>query len=89
MDIKLVAEKIKNAGGTLYYVGGYVRDKLMGNISKDIDFCVTGITPEVFLTLFPNAFLKGSFFPVFQLDNCEFAFARKEEKIDIGHNGFS
>ena len=68
MEINLIAEKIKEQGGTLYYVGGYVRDKLMNKKAKDIDFCITGITPEIFTNLFPAAFLKGSFFPVFQLE---------------------
>jgi len=88
MDIKLIAEKINENGGRLYYVGGYVRDKLMGKKAKDIDFCITGLTPEIFSNLFPNAFLKGAFFPVFQLENYELAFARKETKIGIGHKGF-
>jgi len=88
LDIKEIAIKIKNSGGNLYYVGGYVRDKLMSNPEKDIDFCITGITPETFLSLFPDAFLKGAFFPVFQFNNYEFAFARKEIKTSTGHNGF-
>lgn len=89
MDIKSIAKTIQSAGGTLYYVGGYVRDKLMGSQPKDIDLCVVGVTKETFESLFPNAFLKGSFFPVWQIDNCEFALARKEEKTSYGHNGFS
>ena len=89
MNIKLIAEKIKEHGGRLYYVGGYVRDKLMGKNAKDIDFCITGITPEIFSNLFPQAFSKGAFFPVFQIENYEFAFARKETKTEIGHKGFS
>jgi len=84
-----IAEHISNAGGTLYYVGGYVRDKFMNQEPKDIDFCVTGLTVETFQTLFPKAFLKGSFFPVFQLNGHDFAFARKETKTALGHNGFS
>lgn len=89
MDIKLAAKKIKENGGRLYYVGGYVRDKLMGKTSKDIDFCVTGISQETFLSLFPNAFIKGAFFPVYQIETYEFAFARKELKTNVGHKGFS
>ena len=89
MEIKEIAEIIKENGGRLYYVGGYVRDKIMGNPSKDIDFCVVGISKEQFHNIFPKAFLKGNFFPVFQLYDYEFAFARKEKKTDLGHNGFS
>ncbi len=89
MEIKKIAKIINKNGGRLYYVGGYVRDKIMNNPSKDIDFCVVGISKEQFLNLFPEAFLKGNFFPVFQLYDYEFAFARKEVKTDLGHNGFS
>ena len=39
--------------------------------------------------LFPNAFKRGSFFPVFDLDGYEIALARKEEKIGSGHQGFN
>jgi len=84
-----IAKKIANAGGTLYYVGGYVRDKFMHKEPKDIDFCVTGLSVETFSNLFPKAFLKGSFFPVFQLNGHDFAFARKETKTSPGHSGFS
>ena len=84
-----IAQHIANAGGTLYYVGGYVRDKIMNKQPKDIDFCITGLSVETFQNLFPKAFLKGSFFPVFQLNGNDFAFARKETKNSVGHKGFS
>ena len=32
-----IATKIKEIGGTVYYVGGYVRDKQLGLPNKDID----------------------------------------------------
>jgi len=89
MDINIIAEKISKAGGRLYFVGGCVRDELMGIESKDIDFCVVGLTSENFKNMFPNAFIKGAFFPVFQLDNHDFAFARKETKVGPGHKNFT
>lgn len=89
MDFIDIAQKIADNNGRLYFVGGYVRDKLLGIDSQDIDFCVTGITPDIFLSLFPNAFCKGKFFPVFQLENYEFALARSETKIAKGHKGFN
>lgn len=89
MDFIDIAQKIANNNGRLYFVGGYVRDKLLGIDSQDIDFCVTGITPDIFLSLFPTAFCKGKFFPVFQIENYEFALARSEIKIEKGHKGFN
>ncbi len=37
-----VYQTAKNCGYEIYVVGGYVRDLLMGRISKDIDFVVVG-----------------------------------------------
>jgi len=89
MDINIIAEKISKAGGRLYFVGGCVRDELMGIKSKDIDFCVVNISPNEFKNIFPNTFIKGAFFPVFQLDNHDFAFARRETKVGLGHKNFT
>ncbi len=50
-DIKLsekIAERVSLIGGRAYYVGGYVRDKLMGKNSSDIDIEVHGISLEQF-----------------------------------------
>jgi len=50
MTDKLLANKIAAQvavlGGRAYFVGGCVRDKLMGQESKDVDIEVHGITPE-------------------------------------------
>lgn len=83
-----MARKISENDGRLYFVGGYVRDKLMGIESHDIDFCITGMNEDKFMSLFPYAFKKGKFFPVFQIEDYEFAFARSETKVSSGHNGF-
>lgn len=89
MDIYNIAKTIEENNGRLYFVGGYVRDKLLGIESHDIDFCVTNINKETFLTLFPTALKTGKSFPVFRIENYEFAFARTEIKNGEGHNGFS
>ena len=89
MNINQIAQIISNNGGRLYYVGGCVRDRLMNLSSKDIDCCLVGMSAEKFIELFPNAFKRGSFFPVFDLAGYEIALARKEEKISEGHQGFN
>ena len=47
MREKETAEKIaflvSEAGGCAYYVGGYVRDRMLGIESKDIDIEIHGI----------------------------------------------
>jgi len=88
MEIKKIAEKIKNNGGNLYLVGGAVRDEILGEEIYDEDYCVTGITSEQFEKLFPEAHLRGKFFGVYDIDGKEFAMARKEKKTGIGHKGF-
>ena len=42
-------------------------------VMSDSDFCIVNLTPDKFKNMFPNAFIKGVFFPVFQLYNHEFA----------------
>ena len=37
-----IAELVRQSGGTAYYVGGYVRDKLRHKENKDIDIEVHG-----------------------------------------------
>lgn len=89
MTILEIANKIKNAGGNLYIVGGAVRDKILGKESKDEDYCVTGITKDEFIEIFPEAKYQGKFFEVFVLENKEFAMARTEEKTGLGHKEFT
>ncbi len=43
---RLLARRVQEAGGRCYYVGGCVRDHLMGRESKDIDLEIHGITPQ-------------------------------------------
>ena len=87
-DINEIANTINLNGGKLYLVGGAVRDELLGIKNHDEDYSVTGISFEEFKKLFPMAYVRGKDFPVFSIDNKEFAIARKERKIGIGHKDF-
>lgn len=87
-SISEIAQKIKSKGGNLYLVGGAIRDKLLNKQIKDEDYCVTGITPQQFLELFPESFTRGKSFEVFDLDGKEFAMARTENKTGKGHKEF-
>lgn len=88
MDIEKIAIKIRENGGTLYLVGGAIRDEIMGNPIYDRDYCVTGISKEKFVELFPEAKIRGKSFEVFDINNVEFALARTEKKIGRGHKEF-
>lgn len=76
-----------------YKVGGYVRDRLMGVDSQDVDWVVTGAT-EAELMANPPFYIKsftkvGAEFPVFLSDQGdEWALARRERKSGKGYHGF-
>lgn len=84
-----IAKIIKEAGGNLYLVGGAVRDEIMNRKVHDEDYCVTGITANEFIKLFPNAKVRGKAFEVFDINGKEFAMARIENKTGVGHKNFN
>ena len=84
-----MARIIQLKGGNLYLVGGAVRDEVLGISKHDEDYSVTGISFEEFKELFPCAIVRGKDFPVFSIENKEFAIARKERKIGLGHKNFN
>lgn len=88
MNIQDVANKINNAGGRLYLVGGALRDEIMGKKCHDEDYCVTGLSSEEFIALFPMAHIRGKSFEVYDIENKEFALARTEKKTGLGHKEF-
>lgn len=83
-----IAKKIQKAGGTLYLVGGAVRDEIINRPITDEDYCITGLTQEQFTNLFPGAIKQGKNFPVWRLEGKEFALARTEQKTGKGHTHF-
>ncbi|MCE5285613.1 MAG: polynucleotide adenylyltransferase [Pelosinus sp.] len=89
---KEFAEIVAQNGGRAYRVGGCVRDKFMGAVPKDIDFCIVGMVKKNFKLLFLEAQECGKSFPVFLLtidgSKREVAFARTEEKVGSGYKGF-
>lgn len=88
MTIEDIANIIFQNGGRLYLVGGAVRDELLGIKNYDEDYCVTGITHDEFVSLFPESFCRGKSFEVFDIDGKEFALARTEKKVGPGHKKF-
>ena len=74
--------------GTVYLVGGAVRDQLLGINGGDRDYVVVGASPEA---MRQAGFRPvGRDFPVFigPHDGCEYALARTERKRGRGHQGF-
>lgn len=86
-------ETIERAGGTVYLVGGYVRDTRLGREPKDRDYVITNMEEAAFCRLFSSAEKVGNAFPVYRLsvdgERREVAFARKEIKTGRGYRGFA
>ena len=83
---KHFAKYVQGLGGTLYLVGGAVRDIYMGKDSDDLDFTIEGLEN---LQGFNRV---GKDFPVYRVEIdgkvCEVALCRTERKTDAGYNGF-
>ncbi|ANH78641.1 CCA tRNA nucleotidyltransferase [Candidatus Chlamydia sanziniae] len=60
---KKVLVKLRNAGYQAYFVGGCVRDMLMGRPIEDIDIA-TNASPVIVSTIFPNALPLGIAFGI-------------------------
>lgn len=74
----------------VYFVGGYVRDIILGIDCDDIDIEVFGIDIELFEILMDKLCAKGvgkSFF-VYKWHGIDISLPRTEKKVSHGHRGF-
>ena len=88
-----IALRVRAEGGTAYYVGGYVRDRLLGRDNKDIDIEVHGITPDALagiLSSLGEMTTYGESFGIFGLRHChlDIAMPRSERAVGPGHRDF-
>ena len=88
-----IASLVSDRGGRAYYVGGYVRDALLGRHNKDIDMEVHGITPqalEQILGSLGERMAIGESFGIFGLKGygLDIAMPRKEQLRGRGHRDF-
>lgn len=88
-----VASAVKEAGGRAYFVGGCVRDKIMGIENKDVDVEVHGVTAETLESILDNVGQRlqfGKSFGVYSLrgTSIDIALPRKEECIGNRHTDF-
>ncbi len=89
-----IARAVEQAGGRAYFVGGCVRDALLGHPSKDADMEVFGLDEAVLLRLLQRDFqvnVVGRAFGVFKLRGLELdvSLPRRESKQGTGHRGFA
>jgi tRNA nucleotidyltransferase (CCA-adding enzyme) len=96
---RAIAATVRDAGGRALVVGGWVRDRLRGRPSKDIDLEVFGV-PEArlaeLLQRFGRVEAVGQSFPVYKVvppgasgeAAIDVALPRRESKAGRGHKGF-
>jgi tRNA nucleotidyltransferase (CCA-adding enzyme) len=86
-----LAGAVGRAGGRAVIVGGWVRDRLLGRPSKDIDIEVFGLPASRLLPLlreFGPVETVGESFTVYKLGQIDVSLPRRESKTGRGHRGF-
>ena len=88
-----IARRVAAAGGRAMYVGGMVRDQLMGVECKDIDIEVYGLAPRALkdvLSTLGRVTEMGASFGVYGLQHSgiDIAMPRRERCVGIRHTDF-
>lgn len=86
-----IATSVREAGGRALVVGGWVRDRLLGRPSKDIDIEVFGIDAgelRALLDRFGSVNTVGESFTVYKVGDLDVSIPRRESKVGRGHRGF-
>lgn len=88
-----IASEVRVLGGTAYFVGGYVRDRLLGIENKDIDIEVHGISVQALVDILDRLgerLSMGESFGIFGLKGytLDIAMPRKEKQRGKGHRDF-
>ena len=88
-----IARRVARLGGHTYYVGGFVRDALLGRENKDVDIEVHGISVEALKDILDglgHRITVGESFGVFNLKgyDLDIAMPRKEAARGRGHRDF-
>jgi tRNA nucleotidyltransferase (CCA-adding enzyme) len=87
-----ICRAVREAGGRALIVGGWVRDRLMGHPSKDVDIEVFGVPPEQLrdrLASFGSVNTVGESFTVYKVADIDISLPRRESKTGRGHKGFA
>jgi tRNA nucleotidyltransferase (CCA-adding enzyme) len=86
-----IAAAIGAAGGRALVVGGWVRDRLLGYTSKDVDFEAYGLEPAALrevLARIGTVNTVGESFTVYKVAGIDVALPRRESKTGRGHKAF-
>lgn len=88
---RTIAEAVRRVGGRALVAGGWVRDRLMGRHSKDIDLEVFGIPSDRLRQLLESlgrVETVGESFQVYKAGDIDVSLPRRESKAGRGHRGF-
>lgn len=94
--LELLLKKLSEQGAKTYYVGGCVRDELLGKENKDIDIEIHHITEDEFISVAQELGIKidfvGKSFGVYKAfmdgTDFDFSFPRTEKQIGEKHTDF-
>jgi len=87
-----IARRVRDEGGRALVVGGWVRDRLLGHESKDVDLEVFGVPAarlEALLASLGRVDTVGESFAVHKIGGLDVALPRTESKTGRGHRGFA
>jgi tRNA nucleotidyltransferase (CCA-adding enzyme) len=87
-----IAHAVREAGGRALVVGGWVRDRLRGQASKDVDIEVFGLPADRVRALLEGmgrVETVGESFQVFKTGDIDVSLPRRESKAGRGHKGFA
>src|SRR3972149_1557010 len=79
-----IAREVRDAGGRALIVGGWVRDRLMGRGSKDIDLEVYGVPADrlqAVLAPFGRVNTVGESFTVYKVAGLDVSLPRRESRV--------
>jgi len=91
LNIRHIADAVRSAGGRALVVGGWVRDRLLGRESKDIDIEVFGVKADrlrALLEALGRVETVGESFQVYKFGDIDVSLPRRESKSGHGHRGF-
>ncbi|MDP9266015.1 MAG: tRNA nucleotidyltransferase, partial [Chloroflexota bacterium] len=86
-----IARRVRDEGGRALVVGGWVRDRVMGRPSKDLDLEVYGLPADrvkALLGAFGSVNTVGESFTVYKVAGVDVALPRRESKTGRGHRAF-
>ena len=87
-----IVRHVTDAGGRAFFVGGWVRDRLLGRPASDIDIEVYGLPVEKLESALSKSGpvnRVGRQFAVYKIQDIDVSLPRTESKAGHGHRGFT